>query len=650
MYKKLTRKYITALFLISAIMLASHVIFLLYFKTMDMDGYLINISGRQRMLSQRISFLLQARNQEKNFRRKHEVQRRLDEAIESMETAHSLLTEDRYLSPMRREIYFGEKYDLDRQIRDYLSWARNENIQKTNNLFPTLKLDKLLEALNRVVNIFEEENDHGRGILTSVQTSLLLLGFTILFFAGIFIFKPMALEIVKTTENLVIERNHVSLLLGVTIIANESKTMDEAMVRTLEQICQFTGWPMGHAYVIDEEKKDSLNPTKIWYLEDEKKFQHFREVTEKTILKKGAGLPGRVLESLHPVWIQNASTDSNFPRNKVAVDIGVRSAFAFPVLVREKLVSVLEFFSDKTIAKDEALLGMVSHVGRQLGQVYERKKSEEEIQTLNLGLEQRVLERTQELHAEKQLTEQQANRLARSNEELQQFAYVASHDLQEPLRMVTSYLQLLTRRYKDKLDKDAGEYIHFAVDGAARMRGMINNLLEYSRVGTQGKELREVPAETVFTRTLGNLKIAIEEVSATVTHDSLPSVMADEVQLERLFQNLVGNAIKYRKKNVNPVVHVSVQEADGMWLFSIKDNGIGIEKASYERIFVIFQRLHTNNEYPGSGIGLSICRKIVERHGGRIWVESEPGQGSTFHFTLAQAQAQAKMEPLRLAA
>lgn len=230
-------------------------------------------------------------------------------------------------------------------------------------------------------------------------------------------------------------------------------------------------------------------------------------------------------------------------------------------------------------------------------------------------------------------TKKQTAELTRSNTELEQFAYVASHDLQEPLRMITGYLGLLAKRYKGKLDQDADDFIGFAADGAKRMKVLIGDLLTYSRVGTRGKEFALTDCEAVVVGTLRALQPAIEESAATVTHDPLPTVMGDESQLLQLFQNLVGNAIKYRDSKP-PVVHLSCKQEGGSWLFSVRDNGIGIDPQYADRIFVIFQRLHTGEQYAGTGIGLAVCKKIVERHGGKIWVESEPGKGAAFHFTI----------------
>jgi PAS domain S-box-containing protein len=227
--------------------------------------------------------------------------------------------------------------------------------------------------------------------------------------------------------------------------------------------------------------------------------------------------------------------------------------------------------------------------------------------------------------------------LRRSNEELERFAYVASHDLQEPLRMVGSYVQLLGRRYQGKLDADADRFIAFALDGSVRMKRLIDDLLAFSRVGTRGVAPAPVDAGAALDAALTHLSLSIAESNALVTRDALPTVLADPGQLQHLFLNLVSNAIKFRGAEP-PQVHVSAAAVDDGWRFSVRDNGIGISPEYFERIFVIFQRLHARTEYPGTGIGLAIAKKIVERHSGRIWLESEPGRGATFFFTLPQRQ------------
>lgn len=228
---------------------------------------------------------------------------------------------------------------------------------------------------------------------------------------------------------------------------------------------------------------------------------------------------------------------------------------------------------------------------------------------------------------------EKAEELARSNADLEQFAYVASHDLQEPLRMVTSFTQLLQRRYKGKLDDKADQYIGFAVEGTQRMQALIKDLMTYSRAGRPDRDFEPAECEDILQNSTANLKLAIQESGAVITHDPLPVVRGDEVQLGQVFQNLISNGLKFRREEA-PRVHISAQLDGKQWIFSVHDNGLGIDPEFRERIFVIFQRLHHREDYEGTGIGLALCKKIVERHGGRIWVESEPGQGSTFYFTI----------------
>ncbi|MBD0344733.1 MAG: hypothetical protein ICV63_07860, partial [Coleofasciculus sp. Co-bin14] len=272
----------------------------------------------------------------------------------------------------------------------------------------------------------------------------------------------------------------------------------------------------------------------------------------------------------------------------------------------------------------------------------ERRQAEASLKQLNEELEDRVQRRTTEL--------EEANvNLLHSNRELEQFAYVASHDLQEPLRAVNSYAQLLNRKYQGNLDAKADKYLGYIMEGATRMQQLINDLLEFSRVGTRGKPLQPTDCEGVLSQVLDNLKVAILESRTRVTYDPLPTIVGDEIQLIQLFQNLIGNAIKFRRVGDSlgesdsvpepPRVHVKAVPRDHEWVFSVEDNGIGMEAEYFERIFTIFQRLHSRAEYPGTGIGLAVCKKIVERHGGHIWVESELGVGTIFYFTIPSTKS-----------
>jgi PAS domain S-box-containing protein len=276
---------------------------------------------------------------------------------------------------------------------------------------------------------------------------------------------------------------------------------------------------------------------------------------------------------------------------------------------------------------------------RRSGEIFPAEASISKLDTGRGRIYTAVLRDVTDRRLAEEALSQRTEDLARSNAELEQFAYVASHDLQEPLRMVASYTQLLARRYRGKLDEDADEFIGFAVDGVTRMQGLINDLLTFSRVGTRGGGFGDVSTQKVLEKVLITLRPAIEDAGVELTADPLPDVTGDAGQISQLLQNLVQNAIKFSTKTgERPRVRIGAVDGGSQWQFFVSDNGIGIAPEFHERIFVIFQRLHNREEYPGTGIGLAICKKIVERHRGRIWVESEVGHGSTFHFTLPKAE------------
>ncbi len=331
----------------------------------------------------------------------------------------------------------------------------------------------------------------------------------------------------------------------------------------------------------------------------------------------------------------------------VLLNLQAEKRFGYPrdELLGQKMTNIIpEGYAERLIA--DALRSVEDALAQQIGTGIEltaRRKDGSEfpmelmLSPLESGGEVLVTVAIRDITARKAAEAQllrKVEELNRSNEELQQFAYVASHDLQEPLRMVASYVALIARRYKGRLDADADEFIGFAVDGSKRMQSLIQDLLSYSRVGSKGKDLAETSSEDALAQAVRNLGGAIAESGAVVTHDALPAVMADEMQLTQLFQNLLGNAIKYRRAET-PRVHVAAVRGEGKkWTFSVRDNGLGIEPQYFERIFGMFQRLHGREEFAGTGIGLAICKKIAERHGGGISVESKIGQGSTFRFPL----------------
>jgi signal transduction histidine kinase len=316
-----------------------------------------------------------------------------------------------------------------------------------------------------------------------------------------------------------------------------------------------------------------------------------------------------------------------------------------PVILRAKVAGFVELFQ-----KTEQVKRQAERLRQLERQEFERRLAEEklrlseeryaETRRLNEELEQRVQERTGALEAANQqlqreicLHQRTAAELMRSNQELEEFAYVASHDLKEPLRKIRIYLQLLEERYRGRLDEKADQFINHAVESAGRMQTLVQDVLTYARVGRQGHPAGPADSGVFFKQALANVQAAIQESGATITHGPLPLVHAEGTQLIQLFVNLLGNALKFRTEQA-PIIHVEATATDGAWLFAVRDNGIGIDPQYAERVFIPFERLHSQNEYPGTGIGLAICKKIVQGHGGKIWVESQLGEGATFCFTL----------------
>ncbi|HUL57598.1 MAG TPA: ATP-binding protein [Usitatibacter sp.] len=392
--------------------------------------------------------------------------------------------------------------------------------------------------------------------------------------------------------------------------------LDEAIRGIMQVMCERLDWACAARWSLDE-RDNLLHCAETWSVDDPKVRSFLDASGREKFVPGTSGLIRRVLTTGNSVWVADVTEQQGFIRGPLARAAGLRGAFALPVLMGERVLGAIEFYSREARHPDRWLLQITVSVGRQIGQLMARREAEA---------------RLREAHDE---LEVKARELERSNEELQQFAYVASHDLQEPLRMVSSYTQLLVRRYGDRLDGDAKEFMDFIVDGAARMKQLIEDLLAYSRVGTRGRTLERTGSLEALDKALVNLRVTQEASGAVVTHDPMPEVVADPGQLTQLFQNLIGNAMKFRGSDA-PRIHVGAETREHVWVFTVRDNGIGLDTQYADRIFMMFQRLHSKSEYPGTGIGLAICKKIVERHGGRIWVDSRPGQGSTFGFTIAR--------------
>jgi len=566
----ITVRYLLVLAMLGVLAVVSYSILLQITNAQDADAAVINMSGRQRMLSQQIALLSTQLTNTRDTAGYEAVREELLDAIDLMVRSHEKLI-GAELSTEVEALYFGVPVQLDRQVRDYLSAAAAFARAPDAVGLGVRPSTRLVDSLNAVVLQYQKEANAAVARLKIVEATILGTTLLVLLATGVLVFRPMVRRIEGQTEEL-----------------KES----EGRLRA----------------VIDNAADGIIT------IDDRSAIQSFNAAAENIFGYRAEEVTGKNVNLLmpEPHRSEHDGYIANYLRTGEAHVIGFgREAQG----VRKDGTTFL-----LDLAVSEVRHGQERRFIGLLRDITERKEAED------------ALKRT-------------ARELARSNAELEQFAYVASHDLQEPLRMVASYTQLLARRYQGKLDAEADEFIAFAVDGANRMQGLINDLLAYSRVETRGRPPQPCDANAAVQRALTHLHMAVQETGAVVTVQPLPTVAADETQLLQLFQNLIGNAIKFRGDQT-PHIQVSAQPAegpaaedkpDGGWVFSVQDNGIGIDPAYLGRIFGIFQRLHTRAKYPGSGIGLAICKRIVERHGGRIWIESQPGAGSTFHFTLPAA-------------
>jgi signal transduction histidine kinase len=413
----------------------------------------------------------------------------------------------------------------------------------------------------------------------------------------------------------------LELLAQIARAANAAHELEPALDAAIEHVCEYTNWPVGHAWLVDDDE-DRLVSAGVWRARDPERVRVFRQATDETQLAIGEGLPGHVFATGRAWWSQDVTSDPAFTRAEAARQSGLRGGFAFPIRSMDRVVGVLEFFTDVPTPPDEPLLDLMHHVGTMLGQVIERTHARVRLQRLANALTSRNAQ------------------LQRSNAELEAFAYAASHDLSEPLRMVTSYLRLLQRRHAEGLDEEALTLISYSVGGMERMRALIDALLDFSRAGRAPLTLRDVDTRAVVEVTLQGLQPRIDETQGTVQVGHLPHVHADPVQLGRVFQNLIANGLKFARPDVPPVVRVAAAREDEAWRFDVEDNGIGIDPEQGERIFEMFHRLHSRDRYDGTGLGLALCERVVERHGGRIWVQpTGNGSGSRFSFTIPDVSA-----------
>jgi PAS domain S-box-containing protein len=520
----------------------------------------------------------------------------------------------------------------------------------------------------------------------------------------------------------------------VAVAANEADSSREALQTALALVCEYTGWPYGHAHVPPPAAPGRFGALDIWHVDDPSRHARLRAVMHTTSVAEGEGIVGGALRGGTVRWCTDVQTDSRFMRPAMAEHLGIRSAFAFPIRSGDETIAVLEFFAEHVQERDETTVRLLDSIGGQLGEVLRRKQVEQALraseerfralaesasdaivtvdqrgvvvhcnpsierifgytcdEVIGQPIERLLVERRSNggrggfhaflgegghLYAPVELTgrnkegeefpiemslstweteegtfvtgilrditarkaaetalAEKMEELAHSNAELALFTYIASHDLREPLRTVGSNLQLLEQQLDPGEESEAGKQFSFAMGGVRRMQALIDDLLVYTRVGTEGRPFEKVDAAEAVREAMTALSAAIEETGAEIEIGRLPRILADRFQFVQLFQNLLSNAIKFHR-TMPPRVDIEASADDRDWTFTIRDRGIGIDPRYADQVFAIFQRLHSGDEYPGTGIGLAVCRKIVERHGGRIWVEPAENGGSAFSFTI----------------
>ena len=534
------------------------------------------------------------------------------------------------------------------------------------------------------------------------------------------------------------------LLQVVAMAANEASSLEEAMQICLDQVCAHTGWPVGHVYRAVGDSTDILVPSNLWSLAHPQRFQTFQQVTERTPLASGIGLPGRVLASGRPAWIINVTNDANFPRSKLARDIGVRAGFAFPVLVGKEVVAVLEFFTEEPLEPDAAMLDVMTHIGTQLGRVVERQRAEEALRTserkfrsvvesatdaivladstgnilawnngaqaifryreaemLGQSLTRLMPERYRQAHrhglerfrstgesrvigrpvqlqglrkdgsefplelalsswqagedtfysgiirditvrqqAEEAIRtlnealEQRVAELKAANQELAAFSYSIAHDLRAPLRAMNSFSRILLEDYAPQLDAEAQSYLQRVSANALRMGRLIDDLLAFGQLSHKPLRKRLVAPVDLVREVLEDLRPEYAHRQVELVIRDLPACQADPALLKQVWANLVGNALKFTRERPVARIEVGAHEQAGERVYFVRDNGVGFEMQYADRLFGVFQRLHSAEDYEGTGVGLALTQRIVHRHGGRIWTEAEVDQGATFFFTL----------------
>jgi signal transduction histidine kinase len=414
------------------------------------------------------------------------------------------------------------------------------------------------------------------------------------------------------------ERQHeLELLNTIADAANGAPTTREAIQITLNEICAYTGWPVGHAYLLGDDP-GLLVSARIWHLEQPEKFSPFREISESFSFRAGEGLPGRVWQTRQPLWIPDVSVDANFPRAQHSAPIGVRAAFAFPVLAGSTVVAVLEFFSAEQIEAQETWLEIASQAGIQLGRIFERQQAITELEKVHLELLGR------------------SNDLKKTIAELEAFSYSLSHDLRAPLRAINSFVQIFMEDYGSNVDPKGIAVLQRVVGSTQKMDQMVLDLLSFTRLSHEPMQIEALNTEELIQGIVRD-RAEFQAPRAMITIESpLQKVMGNSASLTQCLTNLLDNAVKFVALGTKPEVRIYSEDAGPLTRLYVQDNGVGISPGSQPQMFRMFHRFH-GKDYPGTGIGLAIVRKAVERMNGTVGVDSQPGHGTRFWLELRKA-------------
>ncbi len=417
---------------------------------------------------------------------------------------------------------------------------------------------------------------------------------------------------------LYIKQKEATLMQQIATAANEAPTTAKAFQTVLDIICDYTGWTVGHVYMTSDLVGGELYSTDLWYV-SKAKYNILRKVTEEMVFHVGKGLPGRVLETGKPQWILDIANDPGFLRTAAAVSAGLKSAFGFPVRIGEKTVAVFEFLTEEQTEPNQRYVEIMNFTNFQLGRVIERSRAENELR-------------------------QYAVKLQLTNRELQEIANIAAHDLQEPLRKIQAFGDIIKIKVADTLSDEGRDYIDRMQNAARRMQHLINDMLAFSRVTLKAQPFVPIDLTVIAREVVADMDIRIQQAHGRITIGDLPTVEADPLQIRQMLHHILSNSLKFSRHSAAPEIRVSASIEDATQLpahamrqlcrIVIEDNGIGFDEKYADRIFGIFQRVHPNEQYEGTGMGLAICRKIAERHNGSIVAESTPDMGARFMITL----------------